>query len=89
MGHEIEHEIEHEIPFKMVIMTNARPFLTLEYILDFLGLETTEDALGGEIAVFSAERWGRRSRGDVIECTTPFHGAQVEKAEPGVESCPS
>ena len=31
----------------------------------------------GEIAVFGAKRWDRRSRADLIESVTPCHDAQV------------
>ena len=31
----------------------------------------------GEVAFFSAKRWNRRNRADLIEPTTPCHDAQV------------
>ena len=31
----------------------------------------------GEVAFFSAKRWGRRNRADLIESATPCHDAQV------------
>ena len=31
----------------------------------------------GEVAVFSAKRWDRRNRADLIESTTPCYDAQV------------
>ena len=31
----------------------------------------------GEVAFFSAKRWDRRSRADLIESATPCHDAQV------------
>ena len=31
----------------------------------------------GEVAVFSAKRWDRRNRADLIESATPCHDAQV------------
>ena len=31
----------------------------------------------GEVAFFSAKRWDRRNRADLIESTTPCHDAQV------------
>ena len=31
----------------------------------------------GEVAFFSAKRWDRRYRADLIESTNPCHGAQV------------
>ena len=31
----------------------------------------------GEVAFFSTKRWDRRNRADVIESTTPCHGAPV------------
>ena len=31
----------------------------------------------GEVAYFSAKRWDRRNRADLIESATPFHDAQV------------
>ena len=30
-----------------------------------------------EVAVFSAKRWDRRNRADLIESATPFHDVQV------------
>ena len=32
----------------------------------------------GEVAFFSAKRWDRRNRADLIESATPCHDAQVE-----------
>ena len=31
----------------------------------------------GDVAVFSAKRWDRRNRADLIESATPCHDAQV------------
>ena len=31
----------------------------------------------GEVAFFSAKRWDRRNRADLIESATPCHDAQV------------
>ena len=34
----------------------------------------------GEVAVFSARRWDRRNRADLVKSTTPCHGAQVGRS---------
>ena len=40
-----------------------------------LKFETFEGV--GEVAIFSAKRWDRRNRADLIESSTPCHDAQV------------
>ena len=42
----------------------------------------------GEVAFFSAKRWDRKSREDVIESVTPCRDAQKGGALPGIELCP-
>ena len=37
----------------------------------------------GEVAVFSAKRWDRRNRADLIESATPCHDAQVVRSYRG------
>ena len=41
----------------------------------------------GEVAVFSAKRWDRRNRADLIESATPFHEAQVVGSYQGLHHC--
>ena len=36
-----------------------------------------EGEVEGEVAVFSAKRWDRRNRTDLIESATPCHDAQM------------
>ena len=48
--------------------------------LQFQGLISTFERVGegeGEVAFFSAKRWDRRNRADLIESATPCHDAQV------------
>ena len=40
-------------------------------------LETLDSEGEGEVAFFSAKRWDRRNRADLIESATPCHDAQV------------
>ena len=42
----------------------------------------------GEVAFFSAKRWDRRNRADLIESATPCHDAQVVGLYPGSNPLP-
>ena len=54
------------------------PFRPDRQIRQGIKVTEAEESEGeGEVAFFSAKRWDRRNRADLIESTTPCHDAQV------------
>ena len=76
--HLLSLQNQYSIILRLIFASSSSIDHSIALIVNLRNIRISRKGEGeGDVAVFSAKRWDRRNRADLIESATPCHDAQV------------